>query len=71
MMDENVPDQIRFSQSEPITPEIWLDPNYVGVIAEIGINHNGSLETAKHLIDVAHDAGCDAVKFQKRTVEER
>lgn len=36
------------------------------VIAEIGINHNGSLETAKKLIDVASVAGCDAVKFQKR-----
>lgn len=36
------------------------------IIAEIGINHNGSLETAKKLIDVASLAGCDAVKFQKR-----
>lgn len=41
----------------------------VYVIAEIGINHNGSLETAKKLIEVAHRAGCDAVKFQKRTPE--
>jgi len=39
------------------------------VIAEIGINHNGSIKIAKELIDVASDAGCDAVKFQKRTVE--
>ena len=39
------------------------------IIAEIGINHNGSLAIAKKLIDVAVDAGCDAVKFQKRTVE--
>lgn len=39
------------------------------VIAEIGINHNGSLETAKKLIDGAVLAGCDAVKFQKRTPE--
>ena len=38
------------------------------VIAEIGINHNGSLEIAKWLIDAAVVAGCDAVKFQKRTV---
>ena len=37
--------------------------------AEIGINHNGDLEIAKKLIDVAMEAGCDAVKFQKRTVE--
>lgn len=39
------------------------------VIAEIGINHNGDLDIAKRLIDVAADAGCDAVKFQKRTPE--
>src|SRR5262245_47527414 len=39
------------------------------VVAEIGINHNGSLETAKALIDAAAAAGCDAVKFQKRTIE--
>jgi N-acetylneuraminate synthase len=39
------------------------------IVAEIGINHNGSLETAKQLIDAAVAAGCDAVKFQKRTVE--
>ena len=39
------------------------------VIAEIGINHNGSLETARQLIDVAVESGCDAVKFQKRTVD--
>ena len=39
------------------------------VVAEIGINHNGSLEIAKQLIDAAAAAGCDAVKFQKRTVE--
>lgn len=39
------------------------------IIAEIGINHNGSIETAKKLIDGAVSAGCDAVKFQKRTPE--
>ena len=37
--------------------------------AEIGINHNGDLEITKKLIDVAVEAGCDAVKFQKRTIE--
>ena len=37
-------------------------------IAEIGINHNGDMDIAKKLIDVAVDSGCDAVKFQKRTV---
>lgn len=39
------------------------------VIAEIGINHNGDLEVAKRLIQEAANAGCDAVKFQKRTPE--
>ena len=38
------------------------------VIAEIGINHNGDIALAKKLINVAAAAGCDAVKFQKRTV---
>jgi N-acetylneuraminate synthase len=41
----------------------------VFITAEIGINHNGSLKTAKKLIDVAKNARCDAVKFQKRTVD--
>jgi N-acetylneuraminate synthase len=39
------------------------------IVAEIGINHNGDLKVAKKLIDIAKGAGCDAVKFQKRTVE--
>jgi len=41
----------------------------VYIIAEIGINHNGSMDIAKKLIDEAVQAGCDAVKFQKRTPE--
>lgn len=41
----------------------------VYLVAEIGINHNGDLEIAKRLIDAAVLAGCDAVKFQKRTPE--
>jgi len=40
----------------------------VFIIAEIGINHNGSIDIAKKLIDIAISAGCDAVKFQKRNV---
>ena len=40
------------------------------IIAEIGINHNGSVVIAQQLIDVAKDAGCDAVKFQKRTIDQ-
>ena len=39
------------------------------VIAEIGINHNGDTQMAEKLIDVAALAGCEAVKFQKRTVD--
>ncbi len=45
------------------------DGQPVFIIAEIGINHNGSLEIAKQMIDGAVRAGCDAVKFQKRTPE--
>ena len=41
----------------------------VYVIGEIGINHNGDMSIARQLIDVAANAGCDAVKFQKRTPE--
>lgn len=39
------------------------------IIGEIGINHNGDLAIAKKLIDMAKKCGCDAVKFQKRTIE--
>ncbi len=42
----------------------------VFIIAEIGINHNGDLDITKEMIDGAVAAGCDAVKFQKRTVDE-
>lgn len=45
------------------------DGQPVYIIAEIGINHNGSLDMAKRLIDGSLFAGCDAVKFQKRTPE--
>ena len=46
--------------------EEYYDPFF---IAEIGINHNGSIKIAKELIDMAVSAGCDAVKFQKRSIE--
>jgi len=39
------------------------------IIAEIGINHNGDIDLAKKLIRAAKEAGADAVKFQKRTIE--
>ncbi len=41
----------------------------VFITAEIGINHNGDVNIAKQLIDYAKDTGCNAVKFQKRTIE--
>src|SRR5271169_5840319 len=56
-------------------PEIRLGSKVVGagkpcyVIAEIGINHNGDIDLAKKLINVASGSGCDAVKFQKRTID--
>ena len=50
--------------------DITVGDNYpCFIIAEIGINHNGDIETAKKLINVAHFCGCNAVKFQKRTVD--
>lgn len=46
-----------------------MDSNYVFITGEIGINHNGDIDLAKKIIDIAKQAGCDAIKFQKRTVE--
>ena len=46
------------------------DGHPVYIVAEVGINHNGSIETAMALIDSAVDAGCDAVKFQKRAPDQ-
>ena len=45
-----------------------MNNEHVFIIGEIGINHNGDLNIAKELIDWATLAGCDAVKFQKRTI---
>tara|TARA_B100002051_G_C16707501_1_gene624656 strand:- start:731 stop:1594 length:864 start_codon:yes stop_codon:yes gene_type:complete len=44
-------------------------PSHCKIIAEIGINHNGDINLAKQLIDAAKRTGCDAVKFQKRTID--
>ena len=55
--------------------KIEIDGTVIGfdepcyIIAEIGINHNGDLKIAKQLIDAAVSANCDAVKFQKRTID--
>lgn len=46
-----------------------MSHKHVFITAEIGINHNGDMEIARQLIDWAHLCGCDAVKFQKRTIE--
>jgi N-acetylneuraminate synthase len=69
---------VNFRDTEIVAPRLTTVPigkHLVGrgqpcyVIAEIGINHNGDLDVAKRLISVAVTAGCDAVKFQKRTVD--
>jgi N-acetylneuraminate synthase len=58
-----------------VSVEIAIGDRVIGqghptfVIAEIGINHNGDLDVARALVDVAAEAGCDAVKLQKRTPE--
>jgi len=58
-----------------VTAKVKIGKHIVGdgepffIVAEIGINHNGDLSIAKKLIDIAHECGCDAVKFQKRTVD--
>ena len=44
-------------------------PKYCKIIAEVGINHNGDIDLAKKLIDMAKNCGSDVVKFQKRTVD--
>ena len=68
-MTENV------TSTHKLSPVVSIAGRNVGpgqpvfVIAEIGINHNGSIDVAKRLIDGAVLAGCDAVKFQKRTPE--
>jgi N-acetylneuraminate synthase len=56
--------RLRYIGDRPVGPD-----HAVYITAEIGINHNGDLDDALALIDVAADAGCDAVKFQKRTPE--
>ena len=61
--------------SHPPSGEVRIGNKTIGdgrpcyIVAEIGINHNGDIDLAKRLISVAVAAGCDAVKFQKRTVD--
>lgn len=56
-------------KSVKIANKIIGDNSPCFITAEIGINHNGSVSQAKNLIDLAVETGCDAVKFQKRTVD--
>jgi YrbI family 3-deoxy-D-manno-octulosonate 8-phosphate phosphatase len=67
------PQLVRFSTPErrwvAVADRAIGDGEAAYIIAEIGINHNGSVEIAKKLIDGAVAAGCDCVKFQKRTPE--
>src|SRR3954469_6018232 len=55
----------RVSRMRPV----WGPAPSCYIVAEIGINHNGDLDIARRLIDLAADTGCDAVKFQKRTLD--
>ena len=63
-MTDNLDFVTEFVQKEP-----WPIAEHVKIIAEIGINHNGDLDIAKKLIDMAKNAGSDAVKFQKRNID--
>ncbi len=71
-----IPRLVRFitGRSAETTQDVHINGIAIGrakpcfFVAEIGINHNGSIEIAKKLIDVAKEAGAQAVKFQKRTV---
>ena len=67
-MSLTLPTPFGFTGS-PLPNSPWHTGSSVFVIAEIGINHNGDLALAKKLIDAAKAAGCDAVKFQKRTID--
>ena len=61
--------------ARPATKDFWLGDRHVAddapvmIVAEIGINHNGSLEVAKRLVDAAITAGTDCVKFQMRDLD--
>ena len=52
------------SQFHEISLKNFFDPDYCFIIAEAGVNHNGELKRALELVDIASDAGADAVKFQ-------
>jgi len=61
-------DNFKFA-TDLIQSEPWPIARHCLTIGEIGINHNGSMDIAMRLIDMAKAANCDAVKFQKRTID--
>lgn len=71
----NLPQHANHRRAGDPIPQVRMGTSMVGegqpcyIIAEIGINHNGDLDLAKRLISIAVAAGCNAVKFQKRTIE--
>jgi N-acetylneuraminate synthase len=67
-MEANLTDMFEYTRAL-IQKKPWPIPAKILVVAEIGINHNGDLDIAKRLIEQAKAAGCDAVKFQKRTID--
>src|SRR5690242_5211521 len=66
--EEAVADTFGFARNL-LQEQPWPIAKDVFIIGEIGINHNGDIDLAKQLIDLAKSAGCDAVKFQKRTID--
>jgi len=63
-----VTDNFKFA-TDFIQKKFWPIARHVLVIGEIGVNHNGDVGITKKVIDMAKAAGCDAVKFQKRTID--
>lgn len=61
--------ELNLSKEVKIGNKLVGDGHPCFIIAEVGINHNGDVGLAKKLIDIAVMAGCDAVKFQKRTID--
>ena len=70
-MNDSVAMTGKFSVESTEILRAWTEKaeRQIFVIAEIGINHNGDIDLAKQMIDLAAEVGSDAVKFQKRTID--
>ena len=70
-MNDSVAMTGKFSVESTQILRAWTEKaeRQIFVIAEIGINHNGDIDLAKQMIDLAAEVGSDAVKFQKRTLD--